>query len=191
MTRLDAFNVALVTRCSSSSGAKRSMGVSDYCRLLYRFDVHCNGFIPVNLVIETTLSDLKLMFEETQNAPVKARLSKCKSAVTSKWRPDVDAFTTTDGVRKLFTARAKKQQQERVLCGSKSDAVLELMSSGNTRLAHIRSLPVSRMLRYEPLSFNTSCSPFTIRPLIVNTREGTYFRPQQAYAGAMIAEHSF
>lgn len=144
ITRLSAFNNALATsRCTSDYN---SGGVSDYCRLLYRFDVHCNGMISVDLVMETMISDLKMLFEQAPVPPAKLRASKRKSAVTSKWRPDIETFTTTEAVRKLFVARSEKQQ-EQVLRDNKSDTVLELMSSGNTRLARIRSLPVSRMIR--------------------------------------------
>lgn len=129
------------------------------CRLLYRFDVSGQGSVNVQ-AFAVHACDL------LQHIAAQSTSSETKTAVTtavlnSFGRPNVEAFTTPKAVRKLFTARAQAATQFCEIsppddeCAEVHDRrqtierEMELLAMGNSRLAKIRHLPVTRLLRYD------------------------------------------
>lgn len=163
---LRRFHEAL-THNYSSSGSKEHekeptivLSASNCCRLLYRFDVHCSGWISARLFQQSVISSFRKDTSKSNNSrqslstPAKKKM-KQRTAVRNAKRPDVDAFSTPNAVQKLFLARAQHQQHKphdstsRATTASDTASTRKaLMHAGNTHLARIRSLPVSKLLRY-------------------------------------------
>lgn len=148
----------------SSSGKRNEkepvvvLPASDCCRILYRFDVHCRGRISTRLFQQCVIASLRdnSKSSTTNRVSASGTIGKQLTAVRNAKRPDVDAFSTPNAVQKLFLARAQlnqkcKPQSPNSQATTSNEGVStrkSLVSAGNTHLARIRSLPVSKLLRY-------------------------------------------
>ncbi|KAL3661460.1 hypothetical protein V7S43_013660 [Phytophthora oleae] len=163
---------------------------SDCCRLLYRFDTDGVGRISSQNYWEALLNSLDEIDSATEQYDfTKARGAQTKlkkilkvAIANGHRRPNLESFTSSEAVQKLFAARAKSCPKEASRSskshGNNTDAILR--ASANTHLARIRNLPISHLLR-----------------------EGIYFRPPRetlyrhevevdsTQAQAMGAEDSF
>ncbi|KAL4087183.1 hypothetical protein PRIC1_013080 [Phytophthora ramorum] len=158
----------------------KALPAPDCCRLLYRFDTFGNGHISVQAFQSTILHELDEINAASKDFDVKSS-SKAQPGKSPKGRPlkvaianghrrpNVELFTSSEAVHKLFAARAKRcsnsKSQSQLLPGDSThtrvaatnranDAAATLRASANTHLARIRNLPISHLLR-----------------------EGIYFRP--------------
>lgn len=126
--------------------------VPDCCRLLYRFDVKSSGWISARLFQQCVVSSLGGELKKTKQL----------TAVRNARRPDVDAFSTPNAVQKLFLARAQQQRKPQspttqpMTSSDVQSTRKSLVHAGNTHLARIRSLPVSKLLRYAFIFPHTS-----------------------------------
>jgi hypothetical protein len=111
--------------------------------------------------------------------PLRHNADQATAVLNSRWRPNVEVFTTAKAVRNLFAARARAATYELdkassgMACSSSSSSrqlshlhcdqgvggriskeqiadfsvEMALLEEGNSRLARITSLPVTRLLR--------------------------------------------
>ncbi|KAE9359289.1 hypothetical protein PF008_g2287 [Phytophthora fragariae] len=143
---------------------------SDCCRLLYRFDIQGNGRISIQTFRDTLLHALDDIDAATNEFDfTKSRTSKPSHALNGKRplkvaiatghrRPDLELFTSSEAVHKLFAARAniRPDNSTRTKTTSTStNVVTALRASANTHLARIRNLPISHLLR-EGVNFRPS-----------------------------------
>lgn len=147
---------------------------SDCCRLLYRFDTQGNGLISTRSYQKSLLHTLDEIDAATQgydfmnvrkaqpNKKPKGKQSLKVAIANGHRRPNVELFTSSEAVHKLFAARAKTCKSSKSLSRTPSndtvqstctatsranDAAAAFRVSANTHLARIRNLPISRLLR--------------------------------------------
>ncbi|KAG6977444.1 hypothetical protein JG688_00000343 [Phytophthora aleatoria] len=172
---------------------------SDCCRLLYRFDACGNGQVSIQTYQNTILHTLDEIDAATQaydfTTVQRTRTPKGKQQLkvaiaNGHRRPNVESFTSSEAVHKLFAARAKTSTNFRLRASSNdtcqssctitsraTDAAAKLRASANTHLARIRNLPISHLLR-EGIHF---------RP----PRETLYRCEDETQAQTMGAEESY
>lgn len=155
----------------------------DKCRLLYRFDSYGVGKVSASAFVDHVIDTLRHLQDARNDFRARLQFDKAKprrtAVLNSRLRPNVETFTSADAVRSLFAARALAANRESKhtisserLSSTTADRQapspqqsryqqqLELMAEGNARLASMRSLPVTRLVRYEanPLSSGATIS---------------------------------
>ncbi|KAG1699576.1 hypothetical protein DVH05_012986 [Phytophthora capsici] len=143
---------------------------SECIRLLYRFDTYGVGRISTQNYQEALLNSIEEIGIATKQYDfTKARRAQTKTPTVNKLkvaianghrRPNLESFTSSNAVQKLFAARAKSSRSSKGH-GNNTDAILR--ASANTHLARIRNLPISHLI-----------SKFISGDMI---REGVNFRP--------------
>jgi hypothetical protein len=157
----------------------RSVPPADCCRLLYRFDLGGNGRISTQAFQTALLTALDELPRSTKQRDLtKARMpAKLKVAIANGHRrPNVEAFTSSEAVHKLFAARAKTCQDS---SSPKARTATFLRASANSHLARIRNLPISQLLRCVATSlYRSSMAGSKQHDSFMDvTREGVFFRP--------------
>lgn len=136
---LHAFHSALVD--SSFDDGMAVLSPLNSCRLLYRFDTRCSGNIAAHLFVQRVAASLR---ERTATAV--SYTSPLTTAVRTAKRPDADAFSTPSAVHKLYLARSHTSTGT-LRAKSARATRSALVQTGNSHLARIRNLPVSKLLR--------------------------------------------
>jgi alpha-tubulin suppressor-like RCC1 family protein len=123
------------------------METQDLCRLLYHFDQSGSGQIACQNFVRCLLRAAKASHPlELESLLLRNRGCLARSRLQ---RPNLETFSTTGAVRKLYKSRSVEQLEMPMTPPDASDnEVARLLHRGNSRLARIRCLPVTRLLRY-------------------------------------------
>ncbi|GLE05238.1 hypothetical protein PINS_up014238 [Pythium insidiosum] len=119
-----------------------ALSATDICRLLYRFDRRGDGRIVVQDVLGAFGRVLQLQCRPQSTAERTPHV-----AVSSRRPPDVDAFMTSDALRRLYASRSHRPDQPERQAPPHATEASALRRVANSRLAQIRQLPVTQLLR--------------------------------------------